>query len=66
MSSAVIEIEMPDDLARCRLPEGVQERLNMLLDKQDGEGSVLHMRQQNYPVVICKMSIFQTARTGAG
>jgi hypothetical protein len=28
--------------------------------------SLLHMRQQNYPVVICKMPIFQTARTGAG
>jgi hypothetical protein len=36
MSSAVIEIEMPDDLARFRLPEGVQERLHSLLDKQDG------------------------------
>ena len=37
MSSAVhIEIEMPDDLARFQLPEGVQERLNTLLDKQDG------------------------------
>ena len=37
MSSAVqIEIEMPDDLARFRLPDGVQERLNTLLDKQDG------------------------------
>jgi hypothetical protein len=36
MTSAVqIEIEMPDDLARFRLPEGVQERLNTLLDKQD-------------------------------
>ena len=37
MSSAIrIEIEMPDDLARLRLPEGVQDRLNSLLDKQDG------------------------------
>lgn len=37
MSSAVqIEIEMPDDLAQFRLPEGVQERLKALLDKQDG------------------------------
>ena len=36
MSSAVqIEIEMPDDLVRFRLPEGVQERLNTQLDKQD-------------------------------
>ncbi len=41
MSSAVqIEIEMPDDLARFRLPEGVQQRLNSLLDRQD-EGQPL-------------------------
>ena len=26
---------MPDDLARFRLPEGVQRRLQQLLDKQD-------------------------------
>ena len=31
-----MEIEIPDDLARFRLPDGVQERLHMLLDKQDG------------------------------
>ena len=36
MSSAVlIELEMPDDLALFHLPDGVQERLNALLDKQD-------------------------------
>ena len=36
MSSAIqIEIHMPDDLARFRLPEGVQHRLQALLDKQD-------------------------------
>jgi hypothetical protein len=36
MSPAVlIEIEMPDDLALFHLPDGVQERLNALLDKQD-------------------------------
>ena len=41
MSSAVqIEIEMPDDLARFRLPEGVQKRLNTLLDKQDAGQSL--------------------------
>lgn len=34
-SSVKIEIEIPDDLARFRLPDGVQERLHMLLDKQD-------------------------------
>ena len=31
----MIEIEIPADLARFRLPDGVQERLHMLLDKQD-------------------------------
>lgn len=37
MTSIVqIEIELPEDLARFRLPEGIQERLNILLDKQDG------------------------------
>ena len=35
-SSVKIEIEIPNDLARFRLPDGVQERLHMLLDKQDG------------------------------
>jgi hypothetical protein len=34
-SSVMIEIEIPADLARFRLPDGVQERLHMLLDKQD-------------------------------
>ena len=37
MASVIqFEIELPDDLARFRLPEGVQERLITLLDKQDG------------------------------
>ena len=36
MSSSVrIEIEIPADLARFRVPDGVQERLHALLDKQD-------------------------------
>jgi len=30
-----LEVEMPGDLARFRLPAGVQERLQELLDKQD-------------------------------
>ncbi|MBI2929997.1 MAG: hypothetical protein HYY24_30435 [Verrucomicrobia bacterium] len=29
------EVEMPDDLARLRLPKGVERRLHELLDKQD-------------------------------
>ena len=36
MAQAVqIQIEMPGDLARFRLPKGVQKRLRTLLDKQD-------------------------------
>ena len=37
MSQVVaIELEMPDDLARFRLPPGVDARLQKLLDRQDG------------------------------
>jgi hypothetical protein len=36
----VIELEIPDDLARLRLPPGVQERLHALLDRQN-EGAAL-------------------------
>ncbi len=35
-----IQVRMPDDLARFRLPPGVQARLQALLDRLDG-GSVL-------------------------
>ena len=36
MSQVVaIELEVPDDLARFRLPPGVQARLQALLDRQD-------------------------------
>jgi hypothetical protein len=31
-----IEVELPDDLSRLRLPAGVQARLQALLDQQDG------------------------------
>lgn len=31
-----LEIELPEDLARLHLPEGVDRRLQALLDKQDG------------------------------
>ena len=36
MSKAIqLELELPDDLAALRLPEGVQRRLTELLEKQD-------------------------------
>lgn len=41
MSQAIqLEVEMPGDLAKFRLPKGVQKRLRNLLDKQD-QGSRL-------------------------
>jgi hypothetical protein len=41
MSQAIrLEVEMPDDLARFQLPNGVQNRLQELLDKQD-RGEIL-------------------------
>jgi len=43
--SIQLEVEVPGDLARFRLPEGVQYRLQELLDKQDG-GSRLTTEEQ--------------------
>jgi hypothetical protein len=34
--SITIELEAPGDLAKFRLPKGVEHRLHELLDKQDG------------------------------
>ncbi len=31
----VLEVDLPEDLARLALPEGVDRRLHALLDKQD-------------------------------
>jgi hypothetical protein len=33
--SKLVEIDLPDDLASLELPEGVDRRLQQLLDKQD-------------------------------
>ena len=42
-----IELEMPDDLARFRLPPGVDARLAALLDRQDrGEALSAGERQE--------------------
>ena len=35
-----IEVDLPSDLARFRLPEAVDERLRMLLDRQDSGQSL--------------------------
>ncbi len=38
--NVMVELEIPDDLARFRLPSGVDERLQELLNRQD-QGQVL-------------------------
>jgi len=38
--SVTIEMEMPDDLKHFRLPEGVNQRLQKLLDKQSRDGKL--------------------------
>ena len=41
MSQSIqLQVEVPDDLARFKLPQGVQHRLQELLDKQDSGQSL--------------------------
>jgi len=43
----VVEIELPEDLGRFRLPRGVDERLQLLLDRQDrGEDLTAEERRE--------------------
>ena len=44
--SVVIELEMPGDLRRFRLPKSVNRRLQELLDKQSQEGKVSRAERQ--------------------
>jgi hypothetical protein len=46
MSRVAVEIEIPDDLARFRLPAGVQARLQGLLDRQDGGAPLTEAERQ--------------------
>jgi len=47
MSHAVqFQLDVPDDLAQLRLPEGVQHRLDELLDRQD-HGRLLTDEERN-------------------
>ncbi|HEX4954093.1 MAG TPA: hypothetical protein VF017_11940 [Thermoanaerobaculia bacterium] len=43
----LLEVEMPEDLAKLRLPSGVDARLQALLDQQDrGEGLTAAERRE--------------------
>jgi hypothetical protein len=66
MPSAVhIEIELPDDLARFRLPEGVQQRLNTLLDKQDGGQLLTHSERHEAEGLVSLVDLLSLLRLRA-
>lgn len=41
-----IQLEVPEDLARCHLPPGVDARLHELLDRQDAGGPLTSAERQ--------------------
>ena len=43
--SVIVEIEMPDELEQLKLPDGVERRLQSLLDRQD-DGEVLSQEER--------------------
>jgi hypothetical protein len=44
--SVVVELEVPEDLRRFRLPKGVDRRLQELLDKQSRTGKLSSAERQ--------------------
>jgi hypothetical protein len=44
--TVAIELRMPDDLARFRLPAGVNARLQALLDRQDRGGPLTEAERE--------------------
>ena len=46
MSQVLIQIELPSDLQRFSLPEGVNARLQFLLDKQDRGETLSEMERR--------------------
>jgi hypothetical protein len=67
MSQAIhLELEVPDDLARLRLPAGVQQRLTELLDRQDTGTTLTDAErheaegQMNRPLALVALSVRST------
>ncbi|MFM9117385.1 MAG: hypothetical protein ACKOU6_14620 [Planctomycetota bacterium] len=54
-----IEVELPDDLARFKLPEAVEARLQALLDRQDA-GQPLTSLEQNEAEGLVNLAEFLT------
>jgi hypothetical protein len=63
-----LELLLPDDLRRFRLPPGVDERLTHLLDRQDG-GEVLSRAERDEAaglVELAEMLALLRLRSGQG
>ena len=54
-----LELELPDDLASFRLPAAVNERLQMLLDRQDA-GQSLSPQERQEAEGLVKLAEFLT------
>lgn len=66
MSHAIqIQIEMPDDLARFRLPDGVQRRLQELLNRQDAGHLLTHAERSEAEGLVDVAEIFSLLRLRA-
>lgn len=55
----MLEVELPDDLARFRLPEAVAARLQTLLDEQDA-GNALSAQEQDEAAGLVDLAEFLT------
>ena len=55
----IIDIDLPADLERFRLPDGVAERLKSLLDKQDA-GLTLSEKERNEAEGLVNLAEFLT------
>lgn len=52
MSSIIVELEMPSGMDEFRLPDGVQNRLQELLDRQDMGQPLTHSEQREAEVLL--------------
>jgi hypothetical protein len=57
--SVTLEVDLPADLARCRLPDAVAARLQALLDRQDS-GQPLSMQEREEAEGLVNLSEFLT------
>jgi hypothetical protein len=57
--TVTLEVDLPDDLARFRLPEAVAARLQTLLDRQDG-GQTLTAQEREEAEGLVNLAEFLT------